>query len=114
MTPAFDASARVTLNLNLPSSRYRDPERVVAFYNALQQRVAAQPGVLSAALIRHVPLRNGFRRENVLREGEVGRENSLSVALQAAGPGVLQTLGIPLLTGRDIESGDRPDGVRVP
>jgi serine acetyltransferase len=57
----------------------------------------ASAGVLSAAMIRHGPLRDGFRRENVLREGAEGRENSLSVALQAAGPGVLHTLGIPLI-----------------
>ena len=111
--PGVAAYARVALNLNLPSSRYRRPERVIAFYDALQQRVAAQPGITAAVMIRHVPLRDGFRRENVFRADATGPGSELSVALQAAGPGVLRTMGIPLLAGRDLESGDRPDGVRV-
>jgi predicted permease len=113
VNPGVASDARVTLNLNVPSSRYRSPERVIAFYDALQQRVAAQPGVLEAVLIRHVPLRDGFRRENVLREGTTGAGNELSVALQAAGPGVLHTMGIPLLAGRDLESSDRSESIRV-
>lgn len=111
--PGFDAGSRITLDLTLPTPRYIEPERAIAFYEALRQHASTQPGFERVSFIRHLPLRDAVRRENLLREGETGREHALGVGVQAVGPDVLRTLGIPLIAGRDIDAGDRAGGSHV-
>ena len=114
----LDPQRRATFDLVLPTSRYTEAERIIAFYDALQEQIHGLPGVESSALVRHLPLRDGFRRENVIREEDLGkgadpREHALGIAVQAGTPGTVRTLGVPLLAGRDIESADRQSTMPV-
>jgi predicted permease len=109
----LDASGRVTLDLTLPAARYRELERIVTFSQTLRERVSALPGVQSVTLVRNLPMRDAQRRENVLREGESGRDRVVAITVQAGGPSVLRTLGIPLLAGRDLANADRAHNLPV-
>jgi predicted permease len=93
-----------------------DKPRGARFYEQLQERVAALPGVRSAALADYVPL--GFSRGgNVLPlavPGYVPRPGEdLDVVYDVVTPGYLRTLGIGLAAGRDFAAGDRDGGAPV-
>src|SRR5262245_45603399 len=53
--PGFNAQNLLTVNINLPASRYQDNPRVIAFYDQLLERARALPGVVSAAATSGLP-----------------------------------------------------------
>jgi len=81
-------------------------------YDDLRRRIAAIPGVQSAALLRGLPM--ALTGVSIVVEGAVGQTPSgLEAARVAAGPGFFDTLRIPLLFGRVFDERDRADTPRV-
>jgi predicted permease len=82
-------------------------------YDDLLRRIQAIPGVESAALLRGLPMDvNGVLPLVVDRAtGDQGSE--VEAAMIDAGPGVFETLRIPLLYGRVFDARDRADTPRV-
>jgi predicted permease len=111
--PGLDSASRAVIDLALPVAGYRDAEAIIAFHDRLQQRLATLPGVTSAGAVRNLPLRDTPRNETVVREGAAEREDRLGVAVQASSAGVLRTLGIRLIDGRDLADTDRFGATRV-
>ena len=86
--------------------------RVRNLYDDLLRRTAAIPGVESAALSRGLPMEISGQR--VIVEGTAGdRESSVAAVMIQAGPGFLETLRIPLLSGRTFDARDRADTPRA-
>ncbi|HEV2666169.1 MAG TPA: ABC transporter permease, partial [Blastocatellia bacterium] len=54
--PGFNMKNLLTVNIDLPASRYQDNPRVIAFYDRLLERARALPGVVSAAATSGLPL----------------------------------------------------------
>ncbi len=54
--PGFNVKNLLTVNIDLPVSRYPDNQRVTAFYDRLLERLRATPGVVSAAATLGLPL----------------------------------------------------------
>jgi putative ABC transport system permease protein len=111
--PGLDPAGRVSVNLSLPVARYPDAASMMAFYDGLQHRAELVGGVTRATFVRNLPLRDNQRFENVLREGQTARADVVPVSVQLGGTGVLRTLGVPLLEGRDLGPSDRVGAVRV-
>ena len=93
----------------LPKDRYAKEEQIRAFQKQLLARAVALPGVKSAAIATSVPLDSGFKA--TLGFDVEGAPPSLpgqgpEAEVVWATPGYLQTLGIPLLQGRDLNDGD--------
>jgi predicted permease len=91
--------------LHLPEERFTEYKR------DLVKRVQAIPGVESAANAMLVPFGGSSWNDNVLLEGSdqdagVGWINYL-------GPGYFQTIGTPLLAGRDFDDRDTATSVKV-
>jgi predicted permease len=80
------------------------------FLAQLQERVAALPGVHSAAVTDSVPLAGGNRSDGFIVEGRKENREAPVVDEFMTSPGYFQTLGIPLLAGRDFshEAADAP------
>ena len=72
------------------------------FLSELRRRVAALPGVVSAACTDGVPLSGGHRSDGLHVEGRpnTGGPDPV-VELYMASPGYFETLGIPRIAGRD-------------
>jgi predicted permease len=80
-------------------------ERTVAFLSELQERVAALPGVVSTAVTDQMPLSIGGRDDNLKVDGVSGTAvRQIDTDLYMASPGFLQTMGVPLVAGRDFGS----------
>src|SRR5262249_47759682 len=104
-----DPAHVLVAEINLPRARYAKDEALVAFDKRLLERAASLPGVQSAGLTNAVPLDPGFQAMLSFEvEGEpkpaLGEEPDAEVVWGS--PGYLETLGVPILQGRDLASTD--------
>ena len=84
-----------------------------AFWNDLIQRVAAMPGVRSVSLAGNAVFGNGGWSETIWLRQPDGSEHNAQVADNVVGPGFFETVGIPLLAGREFGGQDRENSPRV-
>ena len=114
--PPFETAHVLAVNLPVMSDG-RTPEQVRDFYREAQRRVSTLPGVEHVSAGFGVPWRDGralsisftfavegARREN--SEDERARFRSIS-------PGFFETMGVPILEGRDFRDSDRDGAERV-
>ena len=79
-----------------------DEGRTREFYRQLVERVEALPGVESAGLADGVPVAGGYAMTAFEFKGE-----QRMAGVNAVSPGYFETLGIPLVRGRDFSPADR-------
>ncbi|HLE82923.1 MAG TPA: FtsX-like permease family protein, partial [Thermoanaerobaculia bacterium] len=87
----------------------RDEAAAAAFFEALEERVAAVPGVEAVGLAGRVPLTLRSAPVEVRVEGREpppGR-SGYETGSDEVSPGLFRTLGIPLLRGRGFTAADR-------
>lgn len=102
-----DAGQVLVFNVD-PATRGYTESRGRQFYAELLARVRALPGVRSAGLVNIVPL-GGLRGGT---DVTVGHE-TVQVNLNWVSPGYFETIGIPLLRGRDFTERDNPGAPQV-
>jgi predicted permease len=115
--PPFDTTHVLAVNLPVMSEG-RTPEQVNDFYRDVQRRVSALPGVERAASGFSVPWRDGrsldinlmFAMDGAKRENA---EEDLRAKFRSISPGFFETMGIPILEGRDFRDTDREGAERV-
>ena len=95
-----------------PQAHDYTPAKTIQLLNAVRDRIAALPGVMSATMTDGVPLSMGHRSDGFTAEGEPPLKEESSVEMYMAGPDYLKTLGISLLAGRDFKRED-PAGPKV-
>ncbi len=98
----------LTLDFSLNKSRYAQPHVRTEFLQQVDERVRTLPGVKSASWAADLPLTDntdslGF---SIAGRPELGSGKQREARFNVVGPGYLQTLGIPLLRGRDFTDHD--------
>lgn len=83
-------------------------QRLRSFYERLLERVEGLPGVRSAALARITPLGGSRWNDIVQVPGYQPKEKFESVDQNAVGPRFFETMGIPIVLGRDFRPEDSP------
>src|SRR5262245_3723116 len=110
----FDPTNVLTMTVVLPTSKYTDPNRMVAYYQQLQERIAALPGVAGAGAVSQLPLQPGNTTRFIV-EGEPtpppGQE--IEANIRVASASYFQALGIPLAQGRNFAESDKADATQV-
>ncbi len=104
------------LTMGLNRNAGEDPEVAVRFYAEAAERVAALPGVRTVGITGQVPLASGSANGGSFYiESKPRQEGELPpIALyRPVGPGYFESLGIPLLAGRPMESLDWEEARRV-
>jgi putative ABC transport system permease protein len=108
--PGFDAEGLLVVEAVLTPSRYPAPADRDAFYRRVLERARALPGAESVGYTNFAPLINKGGRSLVLVEGRPRRDGAdlvRSIASnRATSAGYLETLGVPLLSGRLIDERD--------
>ncbi len=110
--PGFNPRNLLTLQIWSTGSKYNSTPALHTFYQDLQRRIEAIPGVQSVSIIAAgLPLERGIN----LNPGVVvnGRVENPSVDYREITPEYLQTLGVPLLTGRNFQLADSYDSSKV-
>jgi predicted permease len=110
----FESAQSMVAQLTLPPSKYPDDTRRAAFVRDLVQRLETTPGIQSAVAAQSVPL--GFLiLSPVLAEGQgfVPQAQRPLARWNMTSPGYFRTLGIPLVSGRDITWADDEHSTKV-
>ena len=102
--PGFQPERVLAMNINLPKLRYATAEARLQFFQQLENRVLALPGVQAVAYANRLPLRGGWGGS---LETDLAPDADNDVDMQAVSPGYFETLGIPLLRGRWLTAADR-------
>jgi predicted permease len=84
----------------------------VAFKRHLLDRIRSAPGVIAAAEVRHVPLAGTGSSLNAWLDGS-DPAGKTTVRLNAISDGYLETMGIRLVSGRDINARDSASSPKV-
>jgi putative ABC transport system permease protein len=103
--PGFTDPATIqTVRVTMPDTMNAEPERAVRMQQQIREQMAAIPGVASVAYIDEVPM-EGQISALVTPEDKTYGPGELAPTrrIKWISPGLFQTLGTPLLAGRDFE-----------
>jgi predicted permease len=105
----FDPFGLLSAKLSLPESVYNKDEKQAAFYSALESRIAAIPGVQSAAVADALPFSGDGGTSSFFIQGRPAGPNDPGPHGNGRliSPSYFATLRIPLLVGRDFTADDR-------
>ena len=103
--PGFNTSDVLLAPMDLGQQGYSEAQGRL-FYQEVVERVRALPGVKSASLSVTVPLAGGAWRTGVQLEGLPSDKREIPCDYNIVGPGYFQTLGIPVVSGRDFSPQD--------
>jgi predicted permease len=108
----FRADKVLLLSIDPGLNGYQ-PDQTRNFYAQLIERVKTLPGVQSASLADH-PLLGGASIDGLSIEGyQPGPGQDMSTTTKKVTPGFFDTMGIPLLLGRDFSASDGPGAPKV-
>jgi len=113
--PGFNPVRVLTMGVTLLPNKYPEDQRVGAFYSQLLERAAAAPGVESAGAISDLPLSGSNTSDSFTIEGRpaVAKEDQPSTEYRVVTPGYFESMGIPLLAGRDFAVSDTKQSPNV-
>lgn len=104
---ALDLDRLWEFRLALPAIKYPAGEAQRAFFNALEERIAAAPGLESAALASGPPFNSRDSRGVVMDSHPVPESSAMpQTQVVAIGPRYFETLGLQVARGRGLEDVD--------
>jgi len=105
----FDADQTALIEMNLDMIGY-DDEPADVFQRQYLERIRALPQVEAAALTQNIPLSASVSVTGIFIPGLHESDEDRVIADEAVvGPGYFETMGVPLLEGRDFTERDTPD-----
>lgn len=114
--PPFETAHVLAVNLPVMAEG-KTPDQVRDFYREVQRRVSTLPGVQHVSSGFGVPWRDGRALSISFTFSVEGarRENSedLRARFRSISPGFFETLGVPIVEGRDFRDTDRDGAERV-
>ena len=113
--PGFRPAGVLTAALTLPAARYPDDASLVAFQNALVERLRALPGVRAAGTVRDLPMSGSDEETGIHVEGVAPPQDGPPhrARPRPVGDGYFQAIGIPLRAGRGFTASDTVSSPRV-
>ena len=111
----FEPDGLITMHIALPSDRYPTMTTNVAFFDSLTEKLRGVPGIRGAAVSQGAPPSIGgisFGRPEI--EG-VGTPDTKVVVIPSGtvAASYFETLGIPLVAGRNFQPGEPEGGVII-
>jgi predicted permease len=92
-----------TLSIFVPDAQVKEPERVLQMFQEVQRKISEIPGVRSVAFGNAVPTDGNNSTDVLYAEDRFYAEGQLPPLrrFKFVTPGYFQTMGIPLIAGRD-------------
>jgi putative ABC transport system permease protein len=109
----LDAGPVLIASVPISSSAYPDDLARRSFYDELVRRLEAHPDVRRAAVVGYAPFSGSWADGGLEIDGETFSREVEFTEFQVASPGYFETMGIPLIAGRDFGRQDAPDSLPV-
>ncbi len=118
VNPGFNPQRLLTTQVDLAEARYRESSQRIEFFEGVLGRVAALPGVHSAAFTSNLPLGGAvatswFALQSKEPSTKVPQGDSRFALITIVSPAYFRTMGIPLLAGRLFSDGDGDGAPKV-
>jgi predicted permease len=95
------------MRISLPAREYSEAEQITQFYNQLLERVRSLPGVEAAGLNSDPPFSGTDNADGYVVEGDdTGPGMKPNARQRRVSIGYFQTMGMPLIAGRDFTEAD--------
>ncbi len=105
--PGFDSANLLVASL-ATGGQQLSKSQLQSFYQEVTENVAAEPGVRSVSMTSIVPLSGGGQRRGMIIEGYQPRPNEdTEINTNTVGLRYFDTIGIPIVRGRDFDERDR-------
>lgn len=109
--PGLVTENLTSIEVDLSAAAYKEPGQVKDFYRELVQRIETKPGVQAVSFSTQQPLSGNAGNDPFAIEGRrLDPANLTTAGWQLVGPNYLQTLGIPIVKGRDFTAEDTANG----
>ena len=99
VSPGFDEKNLLTVRIDLPNP-YAEPEKKTVFFEQLQERVAALPGVQAVGLVTELPLARQSADFSFKIEGRADTGQDPHADMRNVNHDYFRAMRIPLLKGR--------------
>ncbi len=115
LEPGFNPEGVLTASVNLPPAKYSTPPQQLAFYQRLEERLQALPGVAAAGVTSQLPLSGINSGMAMVIQGRPvsGPSDAPILWFRIVTPGYFQAMRIPLRRGRIFNTGDIAGAQRV-
>ncbi len=113
--PGFKPEGVLTAAVNLPPAKYSSPPQQLAFYQRLEDRLKAMPGVVAAGFTSHLPLSGTNSGMPLVIQGRpvLSISDAPILWFRMVDSGYFQAMRIPLRRGRFFDERDVAGGQRV-
>jgi putative ABC transport system permease protein len=112
--PGFNPRGVLSARLTLPATAYTDPVRIVSTLNQIVDEAGTIPGATSVAMTSYAAMGSGGGTNGLVPEGKAdSHENIVQSVLRVTTPGFFDTMGVPIVKGRNFNDGDRSGGQLV-
>lgn len=113
--PGFVPGGVIAAKVELPRVKYSQPEKIVAFHDAVIARLSSTPGVAAAGTTNFLPLSDltntgSYSSPDIKLPSGTPEPHAL---MRLADPGYLKAMGLTLLKGRWFEDTDGPKAQHV-
>ncbi|MBS1812976.1 MAG: ABC transporter permease, partial [Acidobacteria bacterium] len=115
VNPGFNYENVLTMGVQLSLAKYPEAPQRVAFYQELDRRLHALPGIEAAGFVNNLPLGGSNSSSRFLIEGipEPPPGQRFSGRSRRCTPDYFKAMGITLLKGRSFTAEDQPDSPPV-
>jgi putative ABC transport system permease protein len=106
--PGFQPAPVLTIGVAFLTTKYPEDEQVAQVFSQILEGAAATPGVVSAGAISDLPLSGSNTTDSFIIEGRppIAKEAEPSTGYRVVTPRYFESMGIPLLSGRDFAPTD--------
>ncbi len=106
LDPGFEPNHVLIVNLDLRNAHY-PKERILSARDEMLEHLRAIPGVRSASSSNSTPISGSTWNDSIHVDGYMAKSRTDAlVRIYQVGPRYFETLGTPLLAGRDFDRGD--------
>jgi putative ABC transport system permease protein len=111
----YDPERLMTFEIALPDRKYDEAEEKRQFFRAVLQGVREAPGVISADLALVLPSSgNNYTNAIDVEESRIANVSDRPIAhFRVITPGYFETMGIPIVAGREFGSEDREGSAAI-
>ncbi|HEX8144511.1 MAG TPA: ABC transporter permease [Pyrinomonadaceae bacterium] len=109
VNPGFDPHNVLAMYVFLPGAKYPDDAKQVAFFDQVEQRAAALPGVEAVGMVSNLPISGNYDRVSFYVEGQPvpSPADVPDIERYYVNGGYFRAMSIPLLAGRAFGTQDR-------